>query len=356
MPRHPYNEEDLFKDSTMTFGEHLEELRSCLFKAIVGLTLGFVVGLYFGGDVVDYIQTPLRSALTEYYEKHSVQMVQHRVDELRAAGVPLPDDPQQVEAFVKNEHLLAEEVYFSPAEILRQLREHYPEQFKDTRLPGDSVGYQLDRKNLIRTFIWRPSEADSRVRTKSLSVQESFSIYIKAAFLVGAIVSSPWVFYQLWSFVAAGLYPHEKRYIHVFLPFSLGLFFAGAALAFFFVFQPVLTFLLSFNDWLGIDPDPRINEWMGFVLLLPLGFGVAFQLPLVMLFMERIGIFDVRAYLSKWRMSVLIIFVLSMVLTPSGDPYSMVLMAGPLTALYFGGIALCRYLPRNRSPFDDLDE
>ena len=103
---------------------------------------------------------------------------------------------------------------------------------------------------------------------------------------------------------------------------------------------------------MGIGQDVRINEWLGFVLLLPLGFGISFQLPLVMLFLERIGIFDVAAYLSRWRIAILVIFVLAMFLTPA-DPTSMVLMAFPLTVLYFLGILLCRYMPRSHSPFDE---
>ncbi|HOM17761.1 MAG TPA: twin-arginine translocase subunit TatC, partial [Thermoguttaceae bacterium] len=146
-------------------------------------------------------------------------------------------------------------------------------------------------------------------------------------------------------------YPHEKRYIHIFLPISLSLFLAGVALAFFFVFPPVLDFLFSFNGWLGIDPDPRISEWLGFVLFLPLGFGIAFQLPLAMLFLERIGIFTVQSYLGSWRVSVLTIFVLSMILTPA-DPYSMFLMAIPLLFLYVLGILMCKLMPRRWSPYD----
>jgi sec-independent protein translocase protein TatC len=85
-----------------------------------------------------------------------------------------------------------------------------------------------------------------------------------------------------------------------------------------------------------------------------LGFGISFQLPLVMLFLERIGIFTVRSYVTRWRVSVLVIFVLSMVCTP-GDPYSMLLMACTLTVLYFGGILLCRLMPKRKSEFEDLD-
>jgi sec-independent protein translocase protein TatC len=123
-------------------------------------------------------------------------------------------------------------------------------------------------------------------------------------------------------------------------------------LAIFFVFRFVLAFLFQFYDWMGIDPDPRITDWLTFVLILPLGFGISFQLPLVMLFLERIGVFRVADYLSHWRIAVLVIFVLAMILTPS-DPYSMLLMAVPLTLLYFGGVAMCRLLPRRGPAFDE---
>jgi sec-independent protein translocase protein TatC len=88
---------------------------------------------------------------------------------------------------------------------------------------------------------------------------------------------------------------------------------------------------------------------MSFVLLLPLAFGVSFQLPLVMLFLERIGLVTVKGYLSSWRMAVLIIFVLAMLLTPTGDPYTLLLMACPLTVLYFGGVLICKVWPRPKS-------
>ena len=83
---------------------------------------------------------------------------------------------------------------------------------------------------------------------------------------------------------------------------------------------------------------------MGFVLILPIGFGIGFQLPLVMLFLERIGIVDVDTYASQWRMAIVIIFVVSAILTPA-DPYSLLFLAIPLCLLYFGGLAICRWLP-----------
>jgi sec-independent protein translocase protein TatC len=103
---------------------------------------------------------------------------------------------------------------------------------------------------------------------------------------------------------------------------------------------------------MGISPQIRINEWLSFVMFLPIGFGIAFQLPLVMLFLFRINVFSIETYLSKWRMAVMIIFALSMLLTPA-DPVSMIMLAIPLTLLYFLGIGLCRWLPGKRNPFGE---
>ena len=181
-----------------------------------------------------------------------------------------------------------------------------------------------------------------------MGAAEAFVIYMKAAFLSGLIIFSPMIFRELWLFVAAGLYPHERRYVYIFLPFSVGLFISGALLAFLAAMPPVLHFLFGFNEWLGITPETRISEWISFVLFLPLAFGIGFQMPLVMLFINRIGVVSVEQYWRGWRVAVLVIFVLAPILNPSPDPYSMLLMAVPMTLLYFGGILLCQYASRRK--------
>ncbi len=103
------------------------------------------------------------------------------------------------------------------------------------------------------------------------------------------------------------------------------------------MFDPVLDFLFTFNKGMNADFDPRIGEWLGFVLILPIGFGLSFQLPLVMLFVNRIGLVSTETYIAQWRIAMLTIFVIAMVLTPA-EPISMLLMAGPLCLLYVLGI------------------
>jgi sec-independent protein translocase protein TatC len=222
----------------------------------------------------------------------------------------------------------------------------------DPRLAALDANLPPPSTDFVKTRLWREAQA----KIQSLNPYESFMIYLKAALVVGAVVASPYIFFQIWSFVAAGLYPHEKGYVYIFLPISLGLFLAGASLAFFFVFGPVLEFLFSYNRSMNIAPDMRISDIISFVLLLPLGFGVSFQLPLIMLFLNRIGVLSLDAFVGKWRIAILAIFVISMVLTPSGDPISMSMMAIPLTGLYFFGLAMIKWMPRSRNPFGEAYE
>jgi sec-independent protein translocase protein TatC len=326
-------------------------LRTCLFKSLLGLAIGFVVGLGVGKYVVAFIQQPLLQALDQYYQRESLDRAKAESED--------PEKAKEAKDRIEKEHLYLDEFYVDPKslsaelekEILADLKKANPDQFKDLKLPDDAPqSVKGDEGKLIPLPLWHRSADDPRLESKSLGTTEPFTVWVKASLLVGVLLASPWIFYQIWHFIAAGLYPHERRYVHMYLPFSLGLFLLGAALAFFVVFKPVLNFLLAFNRNLGIAPEPRISEWLNFVMILPVGFGIGFQLPLVMLFLERIGVFTVKSYLAQWRIAVLTIFIMAAILAPP-DPYSMLLMAVPLTFLYFGGVLLCKMLPRRQNPY-----
>jgi sec-independent protein translocase protein TatC len=329
----------------MTFGEHLDELRWALLKSILALLVGFLVALLFADKLVDYVQTPLRAALREHYRAVSTREYEQHLEQERDAGQPVPADLDAAADEFAQQGLVAEDRYIDPREALEALSKAVPGAVNRSALPARDATKPVRRKDLVNLRMYHDLNSDPRLKVIGLSMQEPFLVYIKAAMVLGAVLASPWVFYFMWQFLAAGLYPHEQKYVHVFLPFSLGLFLCGAAVAFFFAFKYVLGFLLWFYETMGVDPDPRITDWLTFVLILPLGFGISFQLPLVMLFLERVGIFSIATYLRQWRISVLVICVLSMVLTPS-DPQSMILMAVPLIFLYFGGILLCKLMPR----------
>ena len=174
----------------------------------------------------------------------------------------------------------------------------------------------------------------------SLAPLETLTIFFMVCLVTGLVLASPWVFYQIWAFVAAGLYRHERKYVKKYLPFSLGLFLGGVFLCFLFVLPITLTFLLQFNVWLGVAPTLRLSEWMSFATILPLIFGLSFQTPLVMLFLERINIFTIDDFRAKRKMAILVITIAAAVLTPGQDPFSMLLLAIPMILLYELGIMM----------------
>lgn len=323
--------DDLFEKSSMTFGEHLEELRRALGKASIWLGGGFIIGLLLASSVIRYMQGPLEDSLEKFYRKKSETEIAKALD-VKEASKDLAD----LSTWMRENKVASQLVWVDPKRLQREGSE-------DLAILGNADSEGLpDPNNMMQLRLFVPIQAS----TEALGLQEPFMIWIKAAFVVAVVVASPGIFYHLWQFVAAGLYPHERRYVYFFLPVSLLLFWAGAFLAFFVIFRLVIDFLLDFNASMGIGASPRLTDYMSFALFLPLGFGISFQLPLVMLILERLGIFSVHTYSSQWRVAILVIAFISMILTPA-EVSSMIGMAVPLIGLYFLGIAMCKYLPRS---------
>jgi sec-independent protein translocase protein TatC len=352
----PVRDDELrLEKSKMSFGEHLEELRKTLFKSIAALFVGFLVGMYFANDIIDYVQTPVRASLADFYMRQSVRQQEHHIEELKEDEKAASDHELVTADDLAREGLMMNEYLVAPEDMLALLRPYFPdlptpqpaeaEASADATAAKDGPPSRLKRERLMRLRVYQPIEDDPRLRVVGHSTTEPFAIWIRAALISGMVFASPFIFYFIWEFVAAGLYRHEQSYVFTYLPISLGLFIGGALLAFFFAFEPLLKFMFWYFERTNTQPDLRLSEWVSFVLMMPLGFGVSFQLPLVMLLLERLGVFTVDAYWRKWRAAVVVIAIVAMLLTPSADPYSMLLMGVPLVLLYFGGIWLCQFMP-----------
>ena len=346
---------DLFDDTTMSFGEHLEVLRIHLWKAIIGLVICVIVSLAFGHYSIAVIRSPIDAALKRHGTEATDDVGKVNFWEgIKAWWSKKPEaDPPDPPAPVVDPGTITIEVKSS--DVARALHEFDPQNYPqsaesqtDKTISMKISSPHFAERNQIRDELNQIRDRQNRPVT--LTVQEAFVTYLKVAFVTGFVMASPWVFYQVWLFVAAGLYPHERRYVHIYLPLSLTLFLGGMLFCFFGVFPFVLDFLLSFNKWLEIDPQIRLSEWISFAIMLPLMFGLSFQLPMVMLFMERISIFEAQDYREKRRMSILVIAVVSMFMTPA-DPMSMILMMLPLMLLYELGIFMCSF-SSNKSPFE----
>lgn len=290
------NNNDVFSKTRMGLGDHLEELRSCIIKSLYGIAAAFAICLLFGNHIFSFLAQPLLLAL-------------------------------------------------------------------------DISG--LDRQ-LYAT-----------------SLPEFFIAWIKVAFYSSLFVSAPWVFKQLWGFIGSGLYPKEKKFVSTFVPFSAFLFILGGA---FFI---VVVAPIAFNFFIGItsnikapeisdnpmnrlllkmyekesptlnkasdssadvvEPEekeerplikliPKVDQYVTLVIVLALAFSIAFQMPLVVFFLGRIGLVRVETFRTVRKYVLLGIVAFSAIMTPP-DPMSQILLSIPMYLLYEVGILLLRAWP-----------
>ncbi len=172
-----------------------------------------------------------------------------------------------------------------------------------------------------------------------LDFSSGFVTYLKISLICGLVVSSPWIFYQLWMFVSAGLYPKERRYVLFAVPLSAGLFVCGAAFFLFALAPGVLRFLLGFNHWLGLKPAITFQNHVGFMTSMMLIFAVAFQTPLLVLLLVKMGVVSLKT-LNKYRRHVIVIILIIAAIVTPPDPFSQIALALPLWLLYELGILL----------------
>jgi sec-independent protein translocase protein TatC len=175
-----------------------------------------------------------------------------------------------------------------------------------------------------------------------LKVGEAFFTALKVSFFASLILSLPIIFYQLWMFVAPGLYDSEKKLVLPFVISATGMFVAGALFAYYIVFPFGFAYLINFGSQL-FTAMPSIGEYVGFFSKLMVGFGISFELPVLTFFLASLGLLTDESLKSFFKFAIIIIFIVAALLTPP-DILSQLLMAGPLIILYGVSILIARVI------------
>jgi len=188
---------------------------------------------------------------------------------------------------------------------------------------------------------------------------EAFFIYMKIAFFASLFLTSPYIFYQIWRFIAPGLYADEKKHVLPFVFSSTFLFISGVLFGYYLALPPAFEFFVAFSsDFL--KPMISFREYLSFSLKMLLAFGISFEMPVFIFFMARIGIVNAKMLRKQRRYAILVIFIAAAILTPSPDAFSQILMAIPLMVLYEISIFLSKYAEKKRAeksaPTDDSGE
>jgi sec-independent protein translocase protein TatC len=267
-------------ETRMSFLEHLEELRSRLFRAMGAVIAGVFVGWYYREALLAWLLRPLEIAW-----------------------------------FCRTRNC-------QPIQIFRWMA--HPANFLRARVAAGS-----------------PPSATLNFAGPT----DAFVAYFKLASMGGIIQALPVIFYQLWSFVAPGLYDREKKLVLPFVAFSTLFFVAGSLFGYYLVFPVGYEWFLGFSGLIPgtsttIVPVIMMEEYLGFTSQMLLAFGVVFEMPLFIFFLALAGIVTSKQLFKFGRYFTVIAFILAAVLTPSTDVYSQVMLGAPLVILYFLAAAL----------------
>jgi len=181
-----------------------------------------------------------------------------------------------------------------------------------------------------------------------LAPAEAFWMHIKIAFVAGLIMALPVVFSQVWKFVSPGLLQKERRYVVPFIFVATSLFLVGAAFCFLIVLPFAMRFLLTYKVGDFLSPMLSIGRYVDFCLKFILAFGAVFELPVVIVFLARMGLVTPRTLAKNRKFAVLGAFIIAAALTPTPDFFNQTLMAVPMILLYEVGIIVARIFVRKK--------
>ncbi len=282
----------------MSFGDHLDELRRRLIYAILAIVAAVACVMPFKHSVQEIIIEPYRlqwrRGFTEWVQKL----------EAREAAGTLDATAKE---FLAKSHELKDAVFAGNYEYTYLL----PQQ------TGYPVPYNLFAMNgLEDVFVW-----------------------MWAALVFAMVIASPIVIWQAWAFIAAGLYQHERRVFYRYFPFLMTLLLGGVVFGYAVALPFSLRFLISMMDPSQVGAMLSIGQFLNLLLALTGAMGLVFQMPLVMVALQKVGLVTHKGFRQNWRMTVLLIFVVAALLTPP-EPVSMMLMASPMLLLYGLGLLL----------------
>ncbi len=411
---------------TMSFGDHLEELRSRVFRSLM-IIIGFgIVAFFFQNQLMQLVTGPHRLAMTQIAARQEIVDLQQQISEAseQLAGVSDTDARRVLQitaadedwwqrwdqfrqsqgnspilgrmATLIEERLAALDPTHSSSRMLGATHDRLLASIEQLRLGAADLPWGgssrieqcIDALKLLadRWSSWNqaPEEAaqgeeveqqpqpdvldpqaieileavarqsvvieqgtahllEWRSRAKPLallSYSEAFFSYLKLSLMLGLVAALPWVTFEMWKFIAAGLFDKERKAVRPFLPVAFLLMGSGVTFAYTVLIPVGLSFLGGYGDPVLLQATFTLKEYLSLVFTLILGMGIVFQLPLVMIFLTRSGLMEISTFREYRKYAIIGAVLLGAMLTPP-DVVTQMLMAGPLVILYELGIIAC---------------
>jgi len=207
-------------------------------------------------------------------------------------------------------------------------------------------------RDWLMKFITSPVN-EFHIKLVYTGMTEGVFTYITLALIAGLIAALPIILWQIWGFIVPALYPNERRWVYILVPTSLLLFAGGLLFAYYSVFRVAVKFFVMISG--DLQPMITIAKYLSFTIWFLLPFGLVFELPLVVMFLTRIGMVTPEFLVKKRKYALLIIFIVAAVLTPTPDPLTQTLMGGPMYLLYEISILVSKMV-RKKKAIDVIED
>lgn len=333
-------------ESSMSFLEHLDELRTRLIRCAIFIGVAFIVCWTFSDRIYTFLEVPVKAAMAEAQRELATPI---STDTVSLQEIP---DGTDVTFCFQNEGSVGGA--FIPAGTCGL--------FKVQRgadgVPDlvTSLAWVVSTQTVIKPGFVVPRDllAPEAMRLNPNNrlvvgtVQGAFNLYIKVAFYAAVFFAVPFLLVQAWGFVAPGLYAHERRYALPFILLSSVCFITGCAFAYYIAFPRAANFLLGVAAGGNLRPLVSAADYFDLILTIMLGLGLVFEMPAVTFFLARLGLITPHLLLRFWRFSVVIILIAAALLSPTTDVPNMLVFAAPMLILYFVSVGIAWIFYRKR--------
>jgi sec-independent protein translocase protein TatC len=340
-------------ESSMTFLEHLDELRTRLIRCAVFILIAFVVCWAFSDKIYHFLEVPVRAAMLEAKREAARALTGAAVtslEELQDGTITdfsFPRDCTVGDAIVQAGTTIRVKVQHA-ADGRLQLVTIAPWVINTQSVVKE--GYVIPPDLYSPRAILESPEARLVVPT----VQGAFNLYIKVAFYAAIFFAVPFILVQAWGFISPGLYPHEKKYALPFIFMASIFFLLGVGFAYYIAFPRAANFLLGIAANGNLRPLVTADDYFDLILTIMLGLGLVFEIPTVTYFLARLGLVTPQLLLKVWRYAVIIIFILAAVLSPTTDIPNLLVFAAPMLMLYFFSVGIAWVFYKKRQPEESL--
>ena len=333
----------------MSFLEHLDELRKRLIRSIIFVFVAAMLCWFVSDRIYNFLARPVQRALADAQQHRSVTIagLNGQVSIVPLSSLNLNDKIRFV--FPDPTRLGTASIPAGASVMARVDKDSQGNVglYTDESLLAGNEVVPKDVKLLVdlrQGYEKLPDINDKLVVTTAL---EPFALYVKVSLYAALGLSVPFLLWQIWAFVAPGLYPHERKYVTPFISLSTIFFVLGAATAYYLIFPPAAKYLL------GLGQDFRLllkaDDYFDFIIMLMLGMGLVAQMPAITYVLARIGLVTAGWMLRVWRMAVVTILIVAAVVSPTNDVPNMLLFAAPMFVLYAISIIVAWICGRERS-------